>query len=70
MTREIWLETGSKSVILMRPVDGGGVGYNVQLQTTLPVGAELTRCAYVSSIGEAAHRIVWLQGQVPGNWER
>ena len=65
----MWIEDKSKSVIRLRPVLGGGEGFDVKLQTTLPVSPDYQREAYSPDILFAAERVRWLmENVVPGSW--
>jgi len=66
---KMWIEDKSKSVIYLRPVLGGGHGFNVKLQTALPVAPDYAREAYSPDILFAAERVCWLmENIVPGDW--
>jgi hypothetical protein len=66
---KIWHEAKSGSFITLRPVLGGGRGFDVKLQTRLPVGPDYKREAYSPDILFAAERVCWLmENIVPGEW--
>jgi hypothetical protein len=65
----MWFETASKSVIYLRPVLGGGRGFNVKLKTDRPVGSDYLRDVYCSDLIIAAERVKWIMTSlVQGDW--
>ena len=65
----MWFEATSKSVIYMRPVLGGGEGFNVQLHTDRPVGRDYLREVYCPDVLFAAERVAWIMANlVQGDW--
>lgn len=65
----MWFEAASGSTIYLRPVLGGGQGFNVKLQTSQPVGPDYLRETYCPNALFALERVEWIQANlVRGDW--
>lgn len=65
----MWFEEASGSTIYLRPVQGGGHGFNVKLQTDRPVGPDYLREVYCPTPLFALERVEWIMTNlVPGDW--
>lgn len=68
--REMWFNKDGKAFIWLRPISGGGSGWNVELQTRERSLRDFARETYHPDLVWAADRVAYLMGLVPGEWVR